>query len=124
MIEDDLQIAAICRQRFQHAHKGRDADAEGDQSQGPCMVQGQGEAACWHGRKQGFAHLERSHFARNGAQRLLPDGDAVALAYLQGRSDQGVGTSLRSEEHTSELQSLMRISYAVFCLKKKTNTSN
>src|SRR3546814_1291150 len=29
----------------------------------------------------------------------------------------------RSEEHTSELQSLMRISYAVFCLKKKTNTA-
>src|SRR3546814_7777352 len=31
------------------------------------------------------------------------------------------GTMLRSEEHTSELQSLMRISYAVFCLKKKKN---
>src|SRR3546814_8718434 len=31
-------------------------------------------------------------------------------------------SSDRSEEHTSELQSLMRISYAVFCLKKKTNT--
>src|SRR3546814_3062859 len=30
----------------------------------------------------------------------------------------------RSEEHTSELQSLMRISYAVFCLKKKTNNIN
>src|SRR3546814_4454233 len=30
----------------------------------------------------------------------------------------------RSEEHTSELQSLMRISYAVFCLKKKNKTSN
>src|SRR3546814_2529294 len=30
----------------------------------------------------------------------------------------------RSEEHTSELQSLMRISYAVFCLKKKNNTQN
>src|SRR3546814_3173147 len=30
----------------------------------------------------------------------------------------------RSEEHTSELQSLMRISYAVFCLKKKNNTKN
>src|SRR3546814_4763908 len=29
------------------------------------------------------------------------------------------GTDVRSEEHTSELQSLMRISYAVFCLKKK-----
>src|SRR3546814_9375694 len=32
------------------------------------------------------------------------------------------GIGERSEEHTSELQSLMRISYAVFCLKKKTNT--
>src|SRR3546814_3780577 len=31
-------------------------------------------------------------------------------------------TQLRSEEHTSELQSLMRISYAVFCLKKKKNS--
>src|SRR3546814_2893352 len=31
---------------------------------------------------------------------------------------------IRSEEHTSELQSLMRISYAVFCLKKKTQTNN
>src|SRR3546814_8703158 len=31
------------------------------------------------------------------------------------------GDGLRSEEHTSELQSLMRISYAVFCLKKKKN---
>src|SRR3546814_4428658 len=41
---------------------------------------------------------------------------AVAL-WMQHRS----GT--RSEEHTSELQSLMRISYAVFCLKKKSNTT-
>src|SRR3546814_4523174 len=32
-------------------------------------------------------------------------------------------TGLRSEEHTSELQSLMRISYAVFCLKKKKHTT-
>src|SRR3546814_10248459 len=31
-----------------------------------------------------------------------------------------LGIEIRSEEHTSELQSLMRISYAVFCLKKKT----
>src|SRR3546814_1796690 len=33
------------------------------------------------------------------------------------------GRHFRSEEHTSELQSLMRISYAVFCLKKKKTTS-
>src|SRR3546814_1295519 len=40
------------------------------------------------------------------------------LGVDRGRID--VGENLRSEEHTSELQSLMRISYAVFCLKKKT----
>src|SRR3546814_5184503 len=39
-----------------------------------------------------------------------------ALVYRQSFAIPG-----RSEEHTSELQSLMRISYAVFCLKKKTN---
>src|SRR3546814_10545939 len=41
-----------------------------------------------------------------------------ALGDAQGRGDGDVLG--RSEEHTSELQSLMRISYAVFCLKKKT----
>src|SRR3546814_9746591 len=34
------------------------------------------------------------------------------------------GSIMRSEEHTSELQSLMRLSYAVFCLKKKKKTKN
>src|SRR3546814_2348838 len=34
-------------------------------------------------------------------------------------SERGASSTLRSEEHTSELQSLMRISYAVFCLNKK-----
>src|SRR3546814_4515271 len=37
----------------------------------------------------------------------------------QGRQSNPAATSPRSEEHTSELQSLMRISYAVLCLKKK-----
>src|SRR3546814_4660849 len=38
-----------------------------------------------------------------------------------GSDDHELCTRPRSEEHTSELQSLMRISYAVFCLKKKTH---
>src|SRR3546814_4930202 len=48
------------------------------------------------------------------------------LDVLPGRLlNQGGGvTAPRSEEHTSELQSLMRISYAVFCLKKKKHTIN
>src|SRR3546814_9747300 len=37
---------------------------------------------------------------------------------------ENIGEKARSEEHTSELQSLMRISYAVFCLKKKKITNN
>src|SRR3546814_7639158 len=44
--------------------------------------------------------------------------DAVGTAAI-GRQLGGGGADLRSEEHTSELQSLMRLSYAVFCLKKK-----
>src|SRR3546814_5585912 len=43
--------------------------------------------------------------------------------YAAQRQRQGRRSSSRSEEHTSELQSLMRNSYAVFCLKKKTNIS-
>src|SRR3546814_10182032 len=63
-------------------------------------------------------------------QRAAAQGDDTArarlgTAYLFGadgvpaQPQQGV----RSEEHTSELQSLMRISYAVFCLKKKKHTT-
>src|SRR3546814_1856608 len=44
---------------------------------------------------------------------------ADASAQCQWRRP-GDGAAVRSEEHTSELQSLMRISYAVFCLKKKS----
>src|SRR3546814_8063364 len=46
--------------------------------------------------------------------------DDLRLPQLCAVWEKGPG---RSEEHTSELQSLMRISYAVFCLKKKTKTT-
>src|SRR3546814_1296434 len=49
---------------------------------------------------------------------LEPDGEGSHWLKV----DKGLREA-RSEEHTSELQSLMRISYAVFCLKKKKNTS-
>src|SRR3546814_8422796 len=50
-----------------------------------------------------------------------PDHHADRLRLAQPRRHAGSWTTARSEEHTSELQSLMRISYAVFCLKKKKN---
>src|SRR3546814_3764889 len=55
-----------------------------------------------------------------------PTNTTLPLAStLPPNSDEPVGTLLsRSEEHTSELQSLMRISYAVFCLKKKIKKNN
>src|SRR3546814_3368817 len=54
------------------------------------------------------------------------EGDASEVAQAEGRRKRVqswlTAASGRSEEHTSELQSLMRISYAVFCLKKKKIT--
>src|SRR3546814_6982027 len=46
----------------------------------------------------------------------------VMVAPAQAHSKVAAGPARRSEEHTSELQSLMRISSAVFCLKQKTTT--
>src|SRR3546814_6225680 len=53
-----------------------------------------------------------------GGSNLLFASDAPGP--VLALTAQNVETGDRSEEHTSELQSLMRISYAVFCLKKKT----
>src|SRR3546814_10467803 len=56
-----------------------------------------------------------------------PERGPVAPRVFEQRlvlRDPHVATASRSDEHTSELQSLMRISYAVFCLKKKTKTQN
>src|SRR3546814_9059496 len=57
------------------------------------------------------------------AGQEIPKGSRINLILGNGMGDSEVlvpnVVGLRSEEHTSELQSLMRISYAVFCLKKK-----
>src|SRR3546814_7510811 len=50
---------------------------------------------------------------------VQPAGFLVDTGVLPLFGEPGLYGGLRSEEHTSELQSLMRISYAVFCLKKK-----
>src|SRR3546814_7964854 len=60
-------------------------------------------------------HISHSP-AQNDAKRSIED-HVVCMATSHRRAR--LLDQLRSEEHTSELQSLMRISYAVFCLKKK-----
>src|SRR3546814_3925700 len=59
--------------------------------------------------------------ARGAAAGEDAQGDGVVRG---GNELRGHGERNRSEEHTSELQSLMRISYAVFCLKKKKKNTN
>src|SRR3546814_7865580 len=60
----------------------------------------------------------KEFFAKRGGDWPVVDDpeNSIGVAYGVARVPE---TFLRSEEHTSELQSLMRISYAVFCLKKK-----
>src|SRR3546814_8084859 len=57
------------------------------------------------------------------ANARVVDGEALQMIGDSGYA-LGARAGQRSEEHTSELQSLMRISYAVFCLKKKRTTIN
>src|SRR3546814_1514638 len=67
----------------------------------------------------------RQRLAFCGSAAGERSGRSVALRLTTARTifrrEQSRGCAQRSEEHTSELQSLMRISYAVFCLKKKTS---
>src|SRR3546814_4688752 len=61
-------------------------------------------------------------FLSNGPGDPAATGD-YAVPVIKGLLERDVPIfGIRSEEHTSELQSLMRISYAVFCLKKKRTT--
>src|SRR3546814_1362579 len=61
--------------------------------------------------------LETTHVRRAGGDRLY--FPALLLGIAAVHAEEIARKKGRSEEHTSELQSLMRISYAVFCLKKK-----
>src|SRR3546814_1011292 len=80
-----------------------------------------------------FRSRDAVRLSRRGDRRLrqrrhaqldrTPDGDRLARRRCRRPVAGGAAGDPRSEEHTSELQSLMRISYAVFCLKKKNNNT-
>src|SRR3546814_4520954 len=74
-------------------------------------------------RDKGFDHVEfdvMDAFEDGAATTGFDLTEQDMIAYVTALSTRARGYGLkRSEEHTSELQSLMRISYAVFCLKKK-----
>src|SRR3546814_8858026 len=72
---------------------------------------------------QAVHHLtaERQFLAEALHRKAACIAHDVKDVFVDGQRVEQVVLHQRSEEHTSELQSLMRISYAVFCLKKKTN---
>src|SRR3546814_1920634 len=87
----------------------------------------QADAAAGHQHHQAAEHQRVGEPAQQRDQGTA--GQGLCDSRLPGESEDRQGTgnppallegARRSEEHTSELQSLMRISYAVFCLKKKT----
>src|SRR3546814_10202308 len=92
-----------------------------------------GKVALVTGAASGLGAAQARLFAKEGAKVVVADlnvemgnkvvaeiqesgGEALSCGWISPMLRAGRG---RSEEHTSELQSLMRISYAVFCLKKK-----
>src|SRR3546814_3868981 len=75
-------------------------------------------------RAEGVYKGRKKNVDDDEIRRLLAAGASKARVARDLKvSRMTVYRALRSEEHTSELQSLMRISYAVFCLKKKKKTN-
>src|SRR3546814_5255862 len=67
-----------------------------------------------------FAYKVMKSGGLTACRQIAGIAEAAGIASYGGTFlESSIGTSARSEEHTSELQSLMRISYAVLCLKKK-----
>src|SRR3546814_1235175 len=90
---------------------------------------GTGQAICpgaCYAVAGGASGAEEKTLATGSPGRLRRGRGALPRLHQRGeipwpmRDDDKSHQCMRSEEHTSELQSLMRISYAVFCLKKKT----
>src|SRR3546814_4362829 len=98
-------------------------------------------SACGHDRRSEFCVISRPEVATPPALLALPGAYSTPDSRKTSTASSVLGmfapsathltllatswrASWRSEEHTSELQSLMRISYAVFCLKKKKHMNN
>src|SRR3546814_8577594 len=68
------------------------------------------------------ADYQEAHRILRATEKGMPDALGQFGMNPLAALKQGIVDHVRSEEHTSELQSLMRLSYAVFCLKNKTTT--
>src|SRR3546814_2907866 len=116
-------------------HFGRSAERVGDTLGGPLVIGREADAdmAVVEDRvvgPVGFLDLVQRLSDEEGFEPVaghegecaLEKVEAAERGELVEHQEETMAVALRSEEHTSELQSLMRISYAVFCLKKKIQT--
>src|SRR3546814_6624545 len=91
------------------------------------LFRSDGDLSAHADRSADPAPLRHHRPARDRPRVRRAAGGAGRAVHLRRHRNQWLarglasGAGVRSEEHTSELQSLMRISYAVFCLKKKKN---
>src|SRR3546814_10038217 len=109
---DRFGVAWICRHHISNSTDPVDALAAIG------LLRGDGESEFFLERPgKGAAH--RVCLPAGSRADLVDGGSLRALQHL----DHGSARRARSEEHTSELQSLMRITYAVFCLKTTTSTA-
>src|SRR3546814_2616990 len=109
----DVCSSDLCR-AFRHGHRRPGAIIE-------CRSGGGDGRVCG---RSGSDRRAADHCLGRGVDHILafrPGIDPFAIDVELVDCREGDGHAARSEEHTSELQSLMRISYAVFCLKKKIN---
>src|SRR3546814_10019496 len=87
-----------------------------------CAPEARGRQGDDRNRRGGGPALTPAVGAHRHHQRVAVDANLDLIDQLALALGPRAGRPARSEEHTSELQSLMRISYAVFCLKKKKKT--
>src|SRR3546814_8992191 len=129
--KDALQsLEAGERQRHLHPHDGRPGDTSGSRTQDDHDRRDLSQSAPhgiqpW-GKKGGPGRLiGRTKGGMNTKLHAVTDANGRPISFFMtaGQVSDYTGAAAlldsRSEEHTSELQSLMRISYAVFCLKQK-----
>src|SRR3546814_6797976 len=107
-----MPLKTIRLELARHPDHPEGSSRHGYELQAPLQADGHLDEAAWHS-------LHRT--VQMPVRRFWSGDDDRSGELVHTRHGWAFSYAPRSEEHTSELQSLMRISYAVFCLKKKNN---
>src|SRR3546814_1590937 len=115
-----VHLADGRRDRLQHQSQRKEPQHENAQERQPAMGAKTGHGRAGYRTTGGYTISFETPFPTNNAAMHASEASVRSVKGHHRREPLGSRTlKFRSEEHTSELQSLMRISYAVFCLKTK-----